>query len=65
MLYRLHLKNGTDQKKAHLLITEHEMSLKEIDSPKITHLLIMAYLLHAHEMFDDVYTVEMATWVYL
>lgn len=54
MLYQLHLKNGSGQKKAHLLILEHEMSLKEVDSPKIAHLLAMAHLLRVHEMLDDV-----------
>jgi hypothetical protein len=54
MLYQLHLKNGSGQKMAHLLVLEHEMSLKESDSPKITHLLAVAYLLRVHEMLDDV-----------
>jgi hypothetical protein len=54
MLFQLHLKIGVHEKNTHLLIAEHESSLKEMESAKISRLLVKAYLLQVQEVIDDV-----------
>ena len=54
MLFQLHLKTGVHEKNTHLLIAEHESSLKEMESVKVSRLLVKAYLLRVQEVIDDV-----------
>jgi hypothetical protein len=53
LLYQIHIKKGI-KKKAHLLIVEHETSLKEMDSAKLERLLAMACLEYAQQLLKEV-----------